>query len=332
MGHVTGFCGEALVQEIRDMYQGMAGMYEGRLESPEEIRASLGDDREPTTQRMASDGLIYLQSRTVQAFLEVALGAKPATVCAVCQDGVERCLPYIEALDWETPFEHRVPVEDSEIEKVVKRTGGEVVDDFPFGKAVCYHAKPCYGAAMPRGLLWAALLSGEADLATRVVSVGSLREPSDDPDPTNMVACLVKGDDAAAEAYVQAFHGAYSDDAETPVQRHELPVGILRRDEGLIASGLRETTARYRAMWDPERYRGYTELGLDWLDPEDESFEAKLKAVARDLLTFGWVLSDYALACMVLAVRRGLTASLDGPELWSEWVPREIVLAATGLG
>ena len=65
-----------------------------------------------------------------------------------------------------------------------------------------------------------------------------------------------------------------------------------------------------------------------WRQPQFDSFEDKLKAVAQDLLGFKWVISEYALACMVLAVRRGLTASLDQQELWSEWVPREIVMAA----
>jgi len=73
-------------------------------------------------------------------------------------------------------------------------------------------------------------------------------------------------------------------------------------------------------------------MGTHWGQPQSDSLEEELKAVAEDLLVFKWVMSEYALACMVLAVRRGLTRSLEQPELWSEWVPREIVLAATGVG
>jgi hypothetical protein len=309
--------------------------YQRSLESPDRIRKRLGDDCRPTGKNLQSLGFAgenYLEARVEQAALEWALEAEPAAICAIYRDAVERWLPYVEALDWETPVEHFEQVYGAQIRRVAERTGGEVVDDPELGKIVRWHAKPRYGDMAPQLALWAALLSGEADLATRVASVGRLREPSKYQDTFNMVACLVKGDDGAAEAYLQGFRGKYSNDGAYRVQREEIPVGILRADEELIATGLKATTARYRTMWDPKRYKKTVKIGPYWRQPQFDSLEEKLKAVAQDLLIHKWVVSEYALACMVLAVRRGLTASLEQPDLWSEWVPREIVLAATGLG
>lgn len=328
MGRLIDLCGEDLVRKHLEKQQRWAEEFAGELENADQLRQRRGENRAPLGDNLHGPGRQYLEARARQAALEFALGAAPEHVCALYADGVEGWLPYVETLDWETLVEHKRQVYGAQIKRALADTGGELADDPRLGKVVRWYARPCYGAMAPDIALWAALLSGRPDLPGRVASVGLLQEPTQYQDMFGMVACLVKGDDAAATTYLQGCRGTYSLDAAHRVKREELPVGILHGDEEMIATGLKATTARYGTMWDPKRYKKTVKIGKHWKQPQFDSLEEKLRVVADDLLGLQWVLSEFALACMVLAVGRGLRAALADAGLWSEWVPRPLVLAA----
>jgi hypothetical protein len=328
---VMSVCGEALLRAWLDEKRRDADETGTRLAGADEIRERLGDDCRPTAANRGSDGEHYLEVRVRQAALEWVLGAEPHVICAIYRDAVRSWLPYVEALDWRTPVEHRQQVGHAQARQFIEKTGGEVVESLPYGKTVRWYAPPVFQTRLQGLELWAAVLSADAELAQRVAAIGGLEEPDRYRNTFAMGACLVRGDDKAAEAYRGGLGGSYDNDAAVRPQRDELVAGVLRGDEEMLAAGLRATTARYRTMWSPSRYKKTLKIGPHWREPEYSSPEEKLRAVAQELLTYDWVLSEYALACMVLAVRRGLTSALAAPDLWSEWVPQEVVVAATGL-
>lgn len=201
------------------------------------------------------------------------------------------------------------------IEKSKDRSGYVVIEE----RQEAFEIEPI----PTREALMAAVMSGDWTLADRMARAYQLH-PFDPrvPRSNNILAMLrdlIVGDDEAARQCLTKFTHKYPRDRASPVYREELMIGIIDRNEDLLREGLKQTNKRFDTVWNLKNYEKPRSL------KQFDSVQSLHESCVRDLLRFRWAISIFAVAMMRIAVRRGLTALLNEPECWSDWVPFELV-------
>jgi hypothetical protein len=138
---------------------------------------------------------------------------------------------------------------------------------------------------------------------------------------------LFAGDEKSATQACALFNDALGDPIDFPPCRFEIVFGILRRDPALIVEGMRRVNIRFESRWDVKRVRA-------WYDKQTSptrrvnrrlpSFNEVLEGDGQTLVSFGWVLSTWALGLLNLARWHGMKSPFDQPKLFSEWIPLEL--------
>lgn len=168
--------------------------------------------------------------------------------------------------------------------------------------------------------LEAALISGDANLATAIAETYPYTSLNDGA----ILRFFVLGKDQEAVANKEVFEpwASGDKDGDWPYPRRQFPSAILAKDNSMLTDGLEKASKAFTSRWKASRYQ--TPAMLKRLGtPENALFEGK-----KFLVNMKWVLYTHGLAFSIVAARRGLKDFQTNEAGWSEWIPRELVVAA----
>jgi hypothetical protein len=177
----------------------------------------------------------------------------------------------------------------------------------------------------PAGLIFtrsleAAIISGDANLATAIAETYPYTGLNDGAILRWFV--LGKDEEVASHAKIYVPWAAGNKDGDWPYPRRQFPLGILNKDDSLLAEGVANASSAFASRWKPSRYK--TPSMLKRLNtPENAMVEA-----GKFLVNMNWVLYEHGLAFGILAARRGMKTFLSDESVWSEWIPRDLVIAS----
>jgi ankyrin repeat protein len=251
-----------------------------------------------------------------------AWGASAEQLRAIWRAGALAFEPVLAALD----FAPRERVRDRATPKeaeVLQTTFGAEIAPSTEGKQfvrATYTAVPQPERDAFYKALLCAVLAHERDLAERLAQGYPARPAeliADDyyGHKTGVLREIVLGDDEAARRHLDRLPGGYI--ADFPQDRLELPQGLLEGSEALLRKGVRKIGTRFAGNWNPKKHE-------EWAKKHHRPLNEVLDGSRHDLLALHWVLSEWGVAYMSLAVRRGLTGLLSDPKAWSEWLPRSL--------
>lgn len=136
---------------------------------------------------------------------------------------------------------------------------------------------------------------------------------------------VLADDRRAADEAAEHLEDGYPTDF--PPDRIELPLGVLRTDPALLATGMKRITTRFAGMWDVDRVRKWYDKRVVAAKSRGRAmppFEKQLDLERANLIGLKWLLSTWALAFLSAARWRGITAPFDQAKLFSEWIPLEL--------
>lgn len=168
--------------------------------------------------------------------------------------------------------------------------------------------------------LEAALLSGDANLATDIARTYPYNTLNDGA----ILRFFVLGQDDEVAKHRDVFEpwAAGDKDGDWPYPRRQFPFGILQQDESLLADGIAKASKAFVSRWKPSRYTTPRFVN------HYKTAEKSLAEAKRSLVNMKWLLYPHGLAFSIVAARRGIKGFLSQETGWSEWVPRELVVAA----
>jgi hypothetical protein len=177
----------------------------------------------------------------------------------------------------------------------------------------------------PAGLIFtrsleAAIISGDAKLATAIAE----KYPYTGLNDGMILRLFLLGKDDEVVGYAKIYEPwvAGDKDGDWPYPRRQFPLGILNKDEALLAEGIANASKAFASRWKPARYT--TPAMLKRLKtPENAMVEAR-----KFLVNMHWVLYEHGLAFAIVAARRGLKTFLSDESVWSEWMPRDLIIAS----
>jgi len=183
-------------------------------------------------------------------------------------------------------------------------------------------------------VLFAAALCGDRDLARRIARTYPI-DPVDGETPqfrlrTTILHMLLADEDDLAANASEFLTDGYSIDF--PPQRIEFPLGVVKRDASVIVGAMKALKTRFNGKWTPKKYEAFHARRLAEYKRKPRgpapTWEQSLEKVGRELISFGWGLSVWALAFLNIAHWRGTT--IDDERAYSEWIPLGLSVATPG--
>jgi len=168
-----------------------------------------------------------------------------------------------------------------------------------------------------------AAIAGDMELAKRITAplAESPAAELDAPYAIRDVClrhALAQDENAEAELIAKIKPGYM---AGFPQPLIEFPLGVFKRDAGLVLEGMRKTNLRYKTKWDTKRWRIWFEKpGIR----KPKTWEACLTESKKAMFNFNWDLARWALAWLNIAAWRSMDEVFESPKKFSQWMPIEL--------
>jgi hypothetical protein len=180
----------------------------------------------------------------------------------------------------------------------------------------------------PGEILQCAAMSGDADLARRIARSYRTLTPAQAHVDGSTKYCVLRellaGREKVASEHAKYPATGYSIDS--PPDRVEFPLGVLRGDAKLVLSGLKAIKTRYQTAWDIGRLkRRHAAVTAQFAARRNlanaPTWDEFANRARQELVGMKWMLSTWAIAFLNVARWRGLNAVFANQSAFCEWVP-----------
>jgi hypothetical protein len=280
--------------------------------------------RELTPIRLRTEYLMEL------AAFEHAQGAEANVVRSIYRQAAEQWVPIVKAMDLRPRIFELCLGDAPRLADALKVAFNAKVTKIGRDFHVRYKARPqpLHLEVMEEALVSAAI-SADRNLARRIAKAYKVNDSDPMHDLGHFVVLrhLLAEDDVAAAAVAKQLRPGYP--ADWPPELIEFPIGVVKRDERLLAKGLRTLNTRFAGQWNQQLWHArYKKLNSEPKPRYRRTFEEMLHEVRRFLLSMNWLMSPYALAYLNIAAWRGMKSPFDRPEMFSEWIPLSLCVGS----
>lgn len=295
------------------------------IEPLEKLRQQFQEGETNFYRSGSSERGMFMQSSLDLARILHASRAKPDGIRAVLHEGVKAFAPVVPLLKFWSEQELAV------IASKAAKYDGRQFDDYLSGVFLppALNSGPRYKTVRVRireqpaqkemeDALKSALIAWEFESAEKLAAAYDLR-PATKGDPVNRFGLLreaVIGNTKQAMSFLQNVPKGY--DQDFPPELRELAEGVIHGNAELVRIGLKATSSRFKTAWTLKTYSTPARL------KRFGTFENMIPAIRSHLVGHNWLMSDWGIAWMSLAWKRGMEEAFSDPSIFSEWLPWEL--------
>lgn len=288
--------------------------------------AKLFEKGETNLYRSGNSGRgMYMQTSLRMAHLLHGSGAKANEIRAVLREGIRVFSPVVSVLRFWSEHDLAVTASDA------KKYDGHEFDAYLDGvflpaahytgsryKTVRVRIREQPALQEMEDALKSALIAWDFESAEQLASGYQLR-PAVKGDPPNRFGVLreaVLGNTKSAMTFVRNLPKGH--DPDFPPEHRELADGIISGNAELVRAGLKATSTRFKTAWTLKTYNTPARL------KRAGTLENMIPHIRAHLIGHKWLMSDWGIAWMSLAWKRGMREAFSDPSLFFEWLPWQL--------